>query len=64
LLRDTTQVQAIDYIANDPFPAETHEEGLDRSVILAQELQEEVDRSIKIIKNKYNDIYRIYCGSN
>jgi hypothetical protein len=48
LLRDTTQTQAIDYIANDPFPAETHEEGLDRSVILAQELQEEVDRSIKI----------------
>ena len=48
LLRDTTQTQAIDYIANDPFPAETHEEGLDRSIILSQELQEEVDRSIKI----------------
>ena len=48
LLRDTAQTQSIDYIANDPFPAETHEEGLDRSVILSQELQEEVDRSIKI----------------
>ncbi len=48
LLRDTTQTQAIDYIANDPFPAETHEEGLDRSVILSQEIQEEVDRSIKL----------------
>jgi DNA polymerase III gamma/tau subunit len=48
LIRDTAQIQSIDYIANDPFPAETHEEGLDRSVILAQELQEEVNRSIKI----------------
>jgi len=48
LIRDTAQTQAIDYIANDPFPAESHEEGLDRSVILAQELQEEVNRSIKI----------------
>ena len=48
LLRDTAQTQAIDYVSNDPFPAETHEEGLDRSVILAQELQEEVDRSLKL----------------
>lgn len=48
LIRDTAQTQAIDYIANDPFPAESHEEGLDRSVILAQELQEEVNRSIKL----------------
>jgi hypothetical protein len=48
LIRDTTQTQAIDYVANDPFPAESHEEGLDRSIILSQELQEEVDRSIKI----------------
>ena len=48
LIRDTTQTQAIDYVANDPFPAESHEEGLDRSVILSQEIQEEVNRSIKI----------------
>ena len=48
LIRDTTQTQAIDYVANDPFPAESHEEGLDRSVILSQEIQEEVDRSIKL----------------
>ena len=48
LIRDTAQTQSIDYIENDPFPAETHEEGLDRGVILSQELQEEVDRSIKI----------------
>ena len=46
--REVPQTQAIDYIANDPFPAESHEEGLDRSAMNVQQLQEEVDRSIKI----------------
>ena len=46
--RTSPQTQAIDYIANDPFPAESHEEGLDRSMMAVQQLQEEVDRSIKL----------------
>ena len=46
--RSSPQTQAIDYIANDPFPAESHEEGLDRSMMAIQQLQEEVDRSIKL----------------
>ena len=46
--RAVPQTQAIDYIANDPFPAESHEEGLDRSMMTIQQLQEEIDRSIKI----------------
>ena len=46
--RAVPQTQAIDYIANDPFPAESHEEGLDRSMMSVQQLQEEVDRSIKL----------------
>jgi hypothetical protein len=46
--RAVPQTQAIDYIANDPFPAESHEEGLDRSMMTIQQMQEEVDRSIKI----------------
>ena len=46
--RASPQTQAIDYIANDPFPAESHEEGLDRSMMAVQQLQEEVDRSIKL----------------
>jgi hypothetical protein len=46
--RTSPQTQAIDYIANDPFPAESHEEGLDRSMMAIQQLQEEVDRSIKL----------------
>jgi len=46
--RAVPQTQAIDYIANDPFPAESHEEGLDRAMMTLQQLQEEVDRSIKL----------------
>jgi hypothetical protein len=46
--RNVPQTQAIDYIANDPFPAETHEEGLDRSTMVAQQVAEESNRSIKL----------------
>ena len=50
LRRNIPQTQAIDYIANDPFPAESHEEGLDRSTMAIQQLQEEVTRAIKLSK--------------
>jgi hypothetical protein len=46
--RNVPQTQSIDYIANDPFPAETHEEGLDRATMIAQQVSEEADRSIKL----------------
>jgi hypothetical protein len=46
--RNVPQTQAIDYIANDPFPAETHEEGLDRATMTIQQMQEELDRAIKL----------------
>ena len=48
LIRNVPQTQAIDYIANDPFPAETHEEGLDRATMTTQQVQEELNRSIKL----------------
>lgn len=48
LLRGTARTQATDYTPNDPFPAESHEEALDKLTFIAQELQEEVDRSIKV----------------
>ena len=50
LRRNIPQTQAIDYIANDPFPAESHEEGLDRATMAIQQIQEEVTRSIKLSK--------------
>ena len=48
LIRNVPQTQAIDYIANDPFPAETHEEGLDRATMTTQQMQEELNRSFKV----------------
>ncbi len=48
IIREVPQTQAIDYIANDPFPAESHEEGLDRATMTIQQMQEESDRSIKL----------------
>jgi len=48
LRRSTAQTQGTDYVANDPFPAETHEDALDKLTIIGQDLQEQVDRSLKI----------------
>ncbi len=40
--------QEIDYIANDPFPAATHEEALDRSTMINQQQQEQLDRAVLV----------------
>ena len=48
LKRATALTQATDYVENDPFPAATHEDALDKLTHASQELQEEVDRSIKL----------------
>ena len=50
LLRDTPLTQATDYVENDPFPAAAHEDALDKLTHQVQELQEEVDRSLKASK--------------
>ena len=50
LLRNTALTQETDYVANDPFPAETHEDALDKLQMQNQELQEELDRSFKVSK--------------
>jgi len=46
--RNMAITQATDYVANDPFPAATHEDALDRLTFINQQMQEEVDRSIKL----------------
>ena len=48
LLRNTSLTQEVDYVSNDPFPAETHEGALDKLTLQVQEVQEEVDRSLKL----------------
>ena len=45
--RKLSLTQSTDYTPNDPFPAESHEEALDRLTFITQQIQEEVDRSIK-----------------
>jgi len=45
--RDTSQTQSSDYDDFNQFPADTLEKDLDRLMCLAQEQQNEIDRSIK-----------------
>jgi hypothetical protein len=46
LRRKIPLTQTADYVANDDFPAETHEEALDRIVMQIQQQQEQLDRSL------------------
>jgi microcystin-dependent protein len=47
ILRKTKRTQSIDYTDNDPFPAETHERGLDRITMIAQDSASSVDRALR-----------------
>ncbi|MHA1462021.1 MAG: hypothetical protein ACTSQ0_03025 [Candidatus Heimdallarchaeota archaeon] len=40
-------LQETDYVENDPSLAETHEDVADKSIIIDQQLQDELDRSVK-----------------
>jgi len=46
--RSTTQTQTLDLVENDPFTADSVEGAFDKNLSIAQELQEQIDRSIKI----------------
>ena len=50
LLRSTARTQLTDYTPNDPFPAASHEDALDKLTFIAQEIEEELARSIKVSK--------------
>tara|TARA_R100001015_G_C4634554_1_gene201272 strand:- start:231 stop:1937 length:1707 start_codon:yes stop_codon:yes gene_type:complete len=45
--RELALTQGTDYVENDPFPAESHEDALDRLTFITQQQQEEIDRAIK-----------------
>ena len=49
--RNTGQTQTLDLVENDPFSAETVEGAFDKSISLVQELQEQLDRSIKVSRS-------------
>jgi len=46
LKRNLPLTQTTDYTPNDPFPAEAHEDALDRLTFIAQQINERVDRSV------------------
>ena len=46
--RAAALTQTTDYTPNDPFPAEEHENALDKLTFFAQQQQEELDRAIKL----------------
>lgn len=48
VVRNVPATQDADYVAGDAFPAESHEEALDKLTMLTQQLQEEVARSAKL----------------
>jgi len=48
LLRETAQTQTTDYTPNDPFPASSHEDALDKVTLIVQDQQEELNRALKL----------------
>jgi hypothetical protein len=46
--RVTPKTQATDYVENDPFPANSQENALDKLTQIQQDMQEEIDRCFKL----------------
>ncbi len=55
ILRSLPLEQPVDYRANDPFPAETHERGLDRLTLLCQQLDEKLSRTFALSRGSISD---------
>ncbi len=49
--RNLPFIQPTDYVENDPFPANSHEKELDRGAMIDQQIQEELDRTLKLSAN-------------
>lgn len=63
LLRDTPIKQDVDYVTNDHFRAETHENAIDKLTLISQDLQEEINRSIKVKKSSILSDLELPSGS-
>lgn len=51
ILRSVPLTQATDYVANDPFPAESHEAALDKLTMIAQQHEEALNRALTLAPN-------------
>lgn len=47
IVREVPLDQLMDYKPYDPFPAESHEEALDKLTMITQQLQEQLDRTLQ-----------------
>lgn len=48
ILRNVPLTQTADYVENDPFPAETHENALDKLTMIEQQQDDQIKRSAKL----------------
>lgn len=46
--RDVPITQETDYVASDPFPAEAHEDALDKLTMIAQQQQDAINRTLRV----------------
>ena len=51
LIGDTARTQNLDLITNDDFPSQSQEDAFDKLTFIVQEIEEEVDRSMKLAVN-------------
>lgn len=56
ILRDPAILQETDYVANDPFPAETHERALDKLTMIAQRHSDLLGRSMTLADSETSDV--------
>ena len=55
IVRNVPLTQETDYVVDDSFPAESHEQALDKLTMIAQQLAEEVDRAVKVLPSSTDD---------
>jgi len=64
IVRNVPITQEVDYQGNDPFPAETHEEALDKLTQIVQQQQSAVDRSIKFAETDSTSLSAVLPASS
>lgn len=51
IIRDVPLTQLTDYVEHDTFPAESHEDALDKLIMIVQEYAERLDRALLLLKS-------------
>lgn len=57
IIRDVPLTQLVDYVENDMFPSQTHENAIDKLTMIIQEISEKWDRMLILAKSSsYSDL--------